>query len=478
MRIIFPLLAMVFLASCGSKGNSSTSNQPGGGLSITAEIQDMKPGFTYVIGYYGDQRFKVDSAVVENGRMVLERPNAFPSGLYLLVFPDQQVVQVLLDTDQTMTIKGNAGNLTVTLSVEGQEDTQIMYQTMEEEAKYNQQLSDISQKLKGATAGTPEYEALLEERKTATVARQDYLESVFQQYPNSFFTAFKRSGQNPDPTEVITEQGTVDLTLYRKYFWENVDFTDPRLLRTPVVANKLKRQIKDFTIQRADSIISTAKYLMDLAEQNNEYFQFFANWIALEYPPGESNLMDAEAVNVFMVQNYFTEEKAFWSTPEQIQALQQRAYTMAQSLVGQTAQDVVSNGPNGETISLMKDVTSDYVIVYMFNPDCDHCREETPKLVELMKRTPKQKMQVFAIAVDTDDQKWKKFIQDYGIGDFINVFDPTNRSIYAKYYVDITPEIYILDKSRTIIAKNLKVFQIEDAIQRYEQSLVGSLRDL
>lgn len=478
MRIFLSLLIGMMLGSCGKSGNNDVSNQPGGGVSITAEIQDMKPGFTYLIGYYADQQFKLDSASVENGRMVLERDQVFPSGLYLVVFPDQQIVQILLDEDQTMTIRGNAGNLTATLSIEGQEDTQIMYATMEEEAIFNQKLSDISQKLKGSTAGTPEYEALMEERKIATIARQDYLESVFQKYPNSFFTAFKRSGQNPDPTEVITDQGTVDLTLYRKYFWENVDFTDARLLRTPVIANKLKRQIKDFTVQRADSIISTAKYLMDLAEQNNEYFQFFANWIALEYPPGESSLMDAEAVNVFMVQNYFTEEKAFWSTPEQIQALQQRAYTMAQSLVGQTAQEVVSNGPNGETISLMKDVTSDYVIVYMFNPDCDHCREETPKLVELIKRTPKQKMQVFAIAVDTDDQKWKKFIQDYGIGDFVNVFDPTNRSIYAKYYVDITPEIYILDKSRTIIAKNLKVFQIEDAIKRYEQSLVGSLRDL
>lgn len=478
MRIFLSLLLVMSLLSCGGSGSNSASNQRGEGLSITAEIQDMKPGFTYVIGYFGDQRFKVDSAAVDNGRMVLERPNTLPGGLYLLVFPDQQVVQLLLDTDQTLTIRGSAGNLAATLSIEGQEDTQIMYATMEEEAIYNQQLSDISQKLKTATAGTPEYEVLLEERKSATVARQNYLESVFQKYPNSFFTAFKRSGQNPDPTEVIKEDGNIDLTLYRKFFWENVDFTDPRLLRTPVVANKLRRQIKDFTIQRADSIISTAKYLMDLAEQNNEYFQFFANWIALEYPPGESTLMDAEAVNVFMVKNYFTEEKAFWSTPEQIQALQQRAHTMGQSLVGQTAQDVVSNGPNGETISLMKDVTSDYVIVYMFNPDCDHCREETPKLVELMKRTPKQRMQVFAIAVDTDDQKWKKFIQDYGIGNFVNVFDPTNRSIYAKYYVDITPEIYILDKSRTIIAKNLKVFQIEDAIQRYEQSLVGTLRDL
>jgi hypothetical protein len=47
-----------------------------------------------------------------------------------------------------------------------------------------------------------------------------------------------------------------------------------------------------------------------------------------------------------------------------------------------------------------------------------------------------------------------------------NVFDPSNRSIYGKYYVDVTPEIYVIGPDRKIIAKNIKVNQIEEVIQR------------
>ena len=46
------------------------------------------------------------------------------------------------------------------------------------------------------------------------------------------------------------------------------------------------------------------------------------------------------------------------------------------------------------------------------------------------------------------------------------MFDPTNKAIYGKYFVDVTPEIYVLNPGRTIIAKNLKVHQIAEVIER------------
>jgi hypothetical protein len=46
------------------------------------------------------------------------------------------------------------------------------------------------------------------------------------------------------------------------------------------------------------------------------------------------------------------------------------------------------------------------------------------------------------------------------------VFDPTNRAIYAKYYVDITPELYVLNKDRIIVAKNLHAEQLEPIFER------------
>lgn len=61
--------------------------------------------------------------------------------------------------------------------------------------------------------------------------------------------------------------------------------------------------------------------------------------------------------------------------------------------------------------------------------------------------------------------KWKAYIKKNGLS-WTNVHDPTNRSIYGKYYVDVTPEIYVLNKERKIIGKNLKSDQIQIIIDR------------
>ncbi|NRB62472.1 MAG: DUF5106 domain-containing protein, partial [Saprospiraceae bacterium] len=77
--------------------------------------------------------------------------------------------------------------------------------------------------------------------------------------------------------------------------------------------------------------------------------------------------------------------------------------------------------------------------------------------------------EVFGIAIDTDNQKWTNYIRQTGMN-WINVYDPTNRSIYAKYFVDITPELYVINPERKIIGKNIKVYQIEEIIRRDQAS--------
>jgi len=108
---------------------------------------------------------------------------------------------------------------------------------------------------------------------------------------------------------------------------------------------------------------------------------------------------------------------------------------------------------------------SDYVLVYMFNPDCEHCAIETPKLVANYQTWKSQGIEIYGIAIDTDEQKLGDYIKKNQIP-FSVVYDSTNRSIYGKYYVNITPELYVLNKKRTIIGKNLKVDQVMTIIDR------------
>jgi peroxiredoxin len=476
MRYFLFLLTALTVFSCSSQANQAAgaSTGPAESPDIQIQITGQAPGQASLIALLTDQQYRLDSAVVDAGGHVrFQREEPYPAGMLYVLLPGNSSFPLLVDQDQTMTLKSQAGTLIPNMQVEGNLDTELLYQTTAYEDEYQARLSPISQQMRGLAENDPRYAQLKAQQDALMEERKVYLQEIFDKYPNTLFTKFKMAGQNPDVRDARLPDGSRDVASqayhYRMEFWDNVDLTDERLLRTPVIINKLKRYITQLTPQHQDSIIKATDFLVQkvIAQPNSEYYKFFTNWVALNYEPGKSTLMDAEAVLVHIVQNYFTKEKAFWAGEAEVFAMQQRAYEMAASRIGQKGPDVVSKDPSGQTRSLYE-LTAPYVIVFMYNPTCEHCIEETPQLMRYYRQWKSQGLgvQVFAIAIDTENAEWKSFINKNGLQEWVNVFDPTNESIYAKYYVDNTPEIYVLNKDRTIIAKNLNPDQVGAVIQR------------
>ena len=127
-------------------------------------------------------------------------------------------------------------------------------------------------------------------------------------------------------------------------------------------------------------------------------------------------------------------------------------------------QDVVALDNNGLTKSIYA-LQSPFVVVYMFNTHCEHCMKETPKLKKFAEEWKSKGVEVFSIVLESSEEEWKEYIAKNQLQTWTNVRDPSNRSIYGKYYVDITPEMYVLNKDRIIIGKNLHTDQLETIIE-------------
>ena len=464
------LLGILLWGCSGGQGQPSTSSnvtgEPAEAPNIVITLKGINPTKVYLIAHQYDQTYAIDSTVMDqNGQAVFQRSTPYPSGFYYFLVPEQAYAQLMIDRDQTFSMATSSNNLVGGMKVNGSLDNELLYRSLQYDMNMQAEYQAITQELQNGQSNLT-FGEIKQKREKIDTDRKAFLQSIFDQYPNAFFTKFKQAGQNPDIHEFPLPDGSNNdalvAYLYRSQFWDNVDFNDDRLLRTPVVFNKLKRYMTELTVQQPDSIIEAASFLINRVMDKPEYYKFISNWIALNYEPTKTQLMDSEAVYVHMVQNYFTYDRAFWSDSAQVYALQLRAREMAASLVGLKGPNVTSTDPNGNQQSIY-DLKEPYVIVFLYNPDCDHCIEETPKLVNFYNQR-KGRVGVYAIAIDTDDQKWKTFIRQNRM-DWINVYDPTNQSIYAKYYVDNTPEIYVLNPDRIIIGKNLKVHQIDEVIQ-------------
>lgn len=485
MRYI--LFSIVFLiVACGSK-TESASPQPnniesntkktvapsdrdynvdspilGGPADFSIKVTDLTgPTKINLIASYVDQNYIADTSIMNGGVIKFKNEKGYPQGLYFVSLPNQKYIQVLLAEDQKFSMECSSADIVNSMKVSGSIDNDLYYKTAIFEAGINPRIQTFNDRMQQTEKGTDNYENAKKMRKELEDEREAYLLNIAKDHPGSLFANFKIGGQNPKLREDIPSDQQV--TQYRKDFWSMVDFTDRRLLHTPMIGNKLKRYMTELTAQNPDSIISSATYLVDQAESYPEYFKVFTNWIVKQFEPTKTTLMDPEAVFVNMIQKYFTLEKAFWADTIQVNALQGRAHEMAQSLVNGPAPNVISKDQFGNTQDLLSK-KADYLVVYMFNPDCEHCQEQTPKLIDFYNKNKKE-VDVMAIAIETTDQEWKKYIKKVNMP-FTTVHDPSNRSIYAKYYVDITPELYVINPERKIIGKNLKVFQIQTVIDR------------
>jgi thiol-disulfide isomerase/thioredoxin len=451
------------------------SAQPVSKNQISLQIVDYTGGGGNfrLLGVFADQNFVADtSSMSATGYVHFERKSGAPykPGLYFLVLPDRNNVTVLLtETDQNVTLRTRASDLVGAMEVTGSPENELFFEFQRYQNQLEQQYNMLGQQLRSET--NPQKAEMLAAQQSQLLEQRDQrIAELPSKYPNLFFPKFKIAGQNPKLPNFRKPNGNLDTLAtahyFRIHFWDGFDFSDGRLMRTPVFMNKMKRFMKDLTLQKPDSVIISTDFLLQKTLINKELFEFSANWIAIQYKPAKATMMDAERVYMHVVENYFTPERAFWSTAEELKNLREDFPKMRASLLGNLGQNVWGTAENGTRYAL-HDIKSQLKIVYIYSPDCEHCQEETPKLAAFYNEWRSRGVEIFSIASMAEVGKWKDFRKKYGVNWAQDVIDPQLESQYhMKYHIDITPEIYLLDKNNIIIAKNLKPEQLAEVCEK------------
>ena len=457
---------LIILACAGWFSSCATAQEVSDHCHIRLQVDPQINGQCYIGGIFGKQNYLTDSVTATAGVIEISRNEPFPAGLYYVLFPDRKTfVQMLLDKDQEFTMQTSVDDLTGKMKVTGSLDNSLFYDNLRFESAHQKKMAQIDQQL--ATADPAAKQTLEGQKKALIQEREAHVTKFETEHPTSFFTRFKVSGKNPPVREFFLADGTPDndaqVYHYRKEFWDGFDFSNESMLRTPVFHNKLSRYITKLTPQNGDSLVKYADWITRQTLNNKELFKYTANYIALEYK--EAKIMDWEKVYVHMVDNFFTKELAFWSDSIQAWRLQEQIKSMRPSLLGMKGQNVnCTNAQGGKTA--LYDLTAPITVLFMYTTECDHCREQTPKLKEVYNTWKDKGVDVYALCIDDDVDAWKKFVAEFGLK-WHNVIDPKMESRYGnKYHVDHTPEMYVLDKNHTIVAKNLKAFQLPTIFER------------
>lgn len=474
--LILSLLACADSAERSAEGEDRTapsSATVAGEMELRITVNGAGNDKAKLLGVFGNQNYVADSAKADaSGVFVFQADSLLPKGFYYLMLgSDNSYFQLLLDGDQEFEMTTEKGDLVGSMSINGSVSNELLYKNLQFEEEFSAKIAPVNKQLASLTEGMPEYARVKAKQDELVAERKAHLEWFEENHPNAFFTQFKMSGQNPELTYPKLPSGQLDqatqLYRYRKAFFDNVDFSTAWTIRTPVYANKLRKYIRELTPQNADSLIRYADELIARTMDNKELFKYTVNWIALEYKTPKT--MGTETLYVHLIDTYWTPELAFWSNPEEIKGLRGEVALMKPSLIGKTAQDLQLKDANGEDVSL-HGLGGNMNVLFIYSYDCEHCQKEAPEMVKVYNRWKGRGLRVLTLSTDKDREKWKQFIASKGMTGMVNTIDPDRSSRYErKYHIDITPEIYVLNKQNRIIASNLKPAQLEDFLHAEQE---------
>jgi hypothetical protein len=238
MRILF--LVFFFLACITTL---QAQQIPGGyEIKVTTDYKNVQ---MYLGNYYGKRKLLADSAMADNkGIAIFKGEKKLPQGIYFIVSPQHVILfELLMDKPQHFTIiydSTKPGDI----KFSGSPDNDVFTAYSSFLAKMSPRLNGLQQQLK--TAGNAADSATIgKELSKASAELTDYRNSVIMQSPNSILAALLQVARVPDrPQMPKLANGTVD-SLYpfyyvKEHYWDNVDFNNDMILRTPFFEPKLE----------------------------------------------------------------------------------------------------------------------------------------------------------------------------------------------------------------------------------------------
>jgi len=446
------------------------------GYSFDVTISGLRDSTVYLAYHLGDKQYIQDTVKLDNsGHCLFHGKNALPAGIYMIVLPGKKYFEFLVSDKQNFSLSCNYNDYIKTLKFNGSAENSAFLDYQRKWMVMQQKASSIAKRIQANRLNNDSLKVLNTLQKSQEEIMKAYLRTVIRDNNGTLLATlvtamlpveipeFKvpMGYKNPDSVKWIRSY------LYNKdHFFDNIDLTDEKLLRTPILYARLNAFFTSVVIQAPDSINKEIDKIIAKCKPNHKIYQFVAVYLFNHFR--ESEIMGHDAVMVKLADDIYLSGKADWVTKEFKDDLRKQIELIRPNLIGKKAQNMVMDSYKGIFVSL-DDVDKDFTILYFWEPDCGHCKEATPKLKAFYDKQRDYSLEVFAVCTTSDKAKWTKYIEDNKLT-WINGWDPKRTSRFDYYYnVQSTPTVYILDKNKKIIAKKLSVEEIGPFIDNYRK---------
>lgn len=470
---------------------------------IEVKINGVKDT-TLLLGYhYGPKKLVSDTIWVDSkGRGTFAGDSLLDGGLYLILTPDYRYFEVMIDNpDQTFKLETDTTDLIGNLKIEGSESNSVFLQYQKKSSEMYKIRKPAIEQLKALHAeDTSKFnkkrlearrDSIERFRKTIDSVRDvmtDYENNIIKQYPTSLLASILGCTHEVEiPDYPRDENGNITDSLFKytymkNHYFDNINLGDERLLRTPVYESKLDDYFDKQLFQIPDSIIPQVDFLMNriLKQENKGYegkmYYNTLHHLFMKYQ--NPKYMGLDNIFVHIMETYYINGHVparVANDTAYMNKIKDRYAKMVHNQIGVNAVDMLLYKMGQDTLdehmgwTRLSLVKSNYIVLYFWDTDCGHCKKIIPEWHKLYRENEfkKKGVESFLVYTQTDMDKWKKFIAEKDMFDFINVFDPYQNTNFRTFYdIYSTPVVYVLNKERKIIAKRLPPETVVEVLNR------------
>lgn len=395
-------------------------------------------------GQYGSgQSYALDSVIPRTGKAIFTREKQPDPGEYFIYSKTGLFIRLLLDKGQD--------NIRVSINpsdpeqnkIWGSEDTRLFwqYQTLSQKAE------DLKKSI-GKKPGQNEDDELKR--------LQNDISDLITKHPSTWFAAYAKGNTPitlPYPTPKNVDEFYSNKHYGRVHFFDNVDLTDPRLWRSSYLVPMINVYMNTWIEQIPDSLATAASEIVAKTKGNDLCFKEMLSY--LTNTSLKSKNMGNENIWAKLYEDYIRGNNISWITTEQRDGLSRKYEAIKMNRIGMTAQGLQLQTIDGESVNT-EEINADFLILYFYNHDCHHCQKSIPMAHDLYKTYKDKGVKMVAIDINNDKGQMLSFIEKYNLRDWINCADPDYKSKFWLYYnTSSVPAIYIIDKDKKIVAKDI-----------------------
>lgn len=461
------VLSLLFLA-IAVISNASESKK----YNISVTIKGNENSFITIGFHLGDKQYIKDTIQSDsNGTAIYSGEGELEQGLYMVLLPDKRYFDIIVDSDQDFSISCSKDDILGSTQFEGSEENQNFIDYQRVWRKYQELSREYMTEMQAHKDNIDSLTAIRMLAMDHDIKMIDFLKETANINPDSFLSLLVKALIPIQPPEFDipeTEHNPDSLRWIKRYnynkdhFFDYIDLSDSRLIRTPVLYGKLNAFFSGMIIQHPDSVMNIIPPIVEQTKNDSAMFRYVVSYLFNHFRT--SRTVGHDGVMVKIIDDYYLSGRAYWAPEKSLLSLRDEANRLRPNLMGVKAVNFVMETYDGSFQSLY-DINSEYTIVYFWEPNCGHCKTTTPLLKEFYKKNKDSGIEIFAVCTQYKRDEWENYITEHELN-WINGWDPERATHYDFFYnVTATPLLYVLDKDKIIVAKKIGVESLEDVLR-------------